>query len=142
MAKKKEFKSNVTGEEWHKYNSGRWRKVIHQYGVILEDEIHKAKNNTTVTLKSGTKVLIDDIRGRIKPQYRVIDASGKIWFVSALNVEVLFDKETDSDVSGHGYRGGVRHDGSQASPYRYQLEKTTAEELQELKRIKKEKKDG
>ena len=69
MAKKKEFKSNVTGEEWFKHSSKRWNKTINQIGIVLEDEIHQGKNGTTATLKKGSEVIIDDIRGRIKPQY-------------------------------------------------------------------------
>lgn len=139
---KKEFKSNVTGEEWHKHNSKKWNRIIHQVGVILEDEVHDGKNGTKTTLEAGTKVIIDDIRGRIKPQYRVIDNNGKIWFVPALNVEVLYDKEKETDTSTHGYRGGVRHDGSQASSHRYEVEKTTDDELRELKKSMEERKNG
>ena len=129
--KKKEFVSNVTGEEWFKHNSKNWQGVINQVGIILEDEEHKDKNDTTIVLKKGSKVIIDDIRGRIKPQYRVKDINGKIWFVSALNVEInQTDRETDT--SKHAYRGGVRHDGSKASPYRYTVEKTTEDELKQL----------
>ena len=95
--KKKEFVSNVTGEQWHKHNSKRWSKVINQIGVILEDEIHQGKNDTTVTLKKGSQVIIDDIRGRIKPQYRVTDINGKIWFVSALNVNIINEKRRKTD---------------------------------------------
>tara|TARA_R100000008_G_scaffold81592_1_gene64995 strand:- start:323 stop:739 length:417 start_codon:yes stop_codon:yes gene_type:complete len=131
--KKKEFVSNVTGEQWHKHNSKKWSKVINQVGVILEDEVHQGKNDTTVTLKKGSQVIIDDIRGRIKPQYRVTDINGKIWFVSALNVEVLED-DRETNVSGHQYRGGVRHDGSIAAPRRYELAKTTEEEMEEIRR--------
>ena len=131
--KKKEFVSNVTGEQWHKHNSKKWSKVINQIGVILEDEVHQGKNDTTVTLKKGSQVIIDDIRGRIKPQYRVTDINGKIWFVSALNVEILLDDDREADVSEHQYRGGVRHDGSIAAPRRYDLSKTTSEEIEELR---------
>jgi|TARA_Y100000310_G_scaffold114000_1_gene112438 chloramphenicol 3-O-phosphotransferase len=139
MAKKKEFKSNVTGEEWHKHSSKRWNKTINQIGVIMEDEVHQGKNGTTVTLTKGSEVIIDDIRGRIKPQYRVKDINGKIWFVSALNVEVIRNESREADVSGHGYRGGVRHDGTRAAPYRYEVSKTTKQELDELKATKKKK---
>lgn len=134
MSKKKEFVSNVTGEEWFKHNSIKWNKVIHQTGVVLEDETHQGKHNTTVTLKKGSKVIIDDIRGRIKPQYRVKDTNGKIWFVSALNVEILLDKEKEAHTAEHHYRGGVRHDGSTASSRRYELDKTTEEEIKENRR--------
>ena len=40
------------------------------------------------------------------------------------------DRETDT--SKHTYRGGVRHDGSKATPYRYTVEKTTEDELKQL----------
>ena len=130
---KKEFVSNVTGEEWFKHNSKKWNRVVGQVGTILEDEIHKGKNDILITLKKGSTVYIDDIRGRIKPQYRVRDTNGKIWFVSALNVKILEDKSQESDVSNHMYRGGVRHDGSKASPYRYKLNKTTEEEIAEAR---------
>ena len=131
--KKKEFVSNVTGEQWHKHNSKRWSKVINQIGVILEDEIHQGKNDTTVTLKKGSQVIIDDIRGRIKPQYRVTDINGKIWFVSALNVNII-NEEREVDIEEHQYRGGVRHDGSIAAPRRYDLTKTTEDEMNEKRR--------
>ena len=133
MAKKKEFKSNVTGEEWFKHSSKTWRRTINQVGIVLEDEVHQGKKGTTVTLKKGTEVYIDDIRGRIKPQYRVKDGNGKIWFVSALNIEVLKGDKTEDTNLVHGYRGGVRHDGSKAAPYRYTVEKTTEDELNDLK---------
>ena len=131
--KKKEFVSNVTGEQWHKHNSKRWNKVINQIGVILEDEIHQGKNDTTVTLKKGSQVIVDDIRGRIKPQYRVTDINGKIWFVSALNVNIV-NEEREVDIEEHQYRGGVRHDGSLAAPRRYTLTKTTEDEMNEIRR--------
>jgi|TARA_R110000744_G_scaffold188573_4_gene307904 hypothetical protein len=128
--KKKDFVSNVTGEEWFKHNSIVWSKVINQIGVVKEDEVHQGKKEKAVTLKKGSRVIIDDIRGRIKPQYRVIDENGKIWFVSALNLDILEDKMRQADVSKHKYKGGVRHDGSEATPYRYTVSKTTKEELE------------
>jgi len=131
--KKKEFVSNVTGEEWFKHNSQKWDRVIKQIGLTIEDEVHQGKKGTTVTLKKGSKVIIDDIRGRIKPQYRVRDINGKIWFVSALNVQILEDEGGKPDITKHKYRGGVRHDGSKASPYRYEVEKTTEEELEDIR---------
>ena len=136
--KKKEFVSNVTGEEWHKHNSKKWNRVISQFGTILEDEEHQGKNGAVLTLEKGSTVFIDDIRGRIKPQYRVRDGDGKIWFVSSLNVEISQNDLQESDVSKHQYRGGVRHDGTKASPYRYKLGKTTEEEIREAR----EKKNG
>ena len=136
--KKKDFVSNVTGEEWHRHHSIKWNKVIDQIGVVIEDETHKGKNNTTATLKKGSKVIIDDIRGRIKPQYRVRDTSGKVWFISALNIHIEQDESITADVSEHQYRGGVRHDGSEAAPGRYEISKTTEDELNELKERKKQ----
>ena len=139
MAKKKEFVSNVTGEEWHKHNSQRWGSVIHQIGTILEDEIHDGKNGEKLILKKGSRIIIDDIRGRIKPQYRVIDANGKIWFVSALNVDIELNKDSKPSVTEHSYRGGVRHDGNELHS-RYEIDKTTEEEYAEaIAKIKKEK---
>ena len=95
--KKKEFVSNVTGEAWQKEFTKRWDKIIDQVGTIIEDEIHKGKNNTTVTLKKGSKVIIDDIRGRILPQYRVRDINGQIWFVAAGNVEFSLDNNENKN---------------------------------------------
>tara|TARA_Y100000310_G_C20463782_1_gene706623 strand:- start:303 stop:734 length:432 start_codon:yes stop_codon:yes gene_type:complete len=139
--KKQEFVSNVTGEEWHKHNSQSWKRCINQVGIIKEDETHKGKNGTTLVLKKGSEVLIDDIRGRIKPQYRVKDKTGKIWFVSALNVDVVKTENTYEEQ--FQYRGGVRHDGTNASPYRYVVEKTTEDELNEIKtRAKEENNNG
>lgn len=137
---KKEFVSNVTGEEWFKHNSIKWNKTISQVGIVLEDETHAGKNNTTVILKKGSRVMIDDIRGRIKPQYRVIDTEGKVWFVSALNIEILEDKNLKADISQHKYNGGVRHDGTESSPYRYEISETTEDELRKIK--EKEKSNG
>jgi hypothetical protein len=131
--KKKEFVSNVTGEEWFKHNSKKWKGVINQVGIVLEDEEHIGKNDTKIILKKGSRVIIDDIRGRIKPQYRVKDINGKVWFVSALNIEVQKEEKREADTSQHTYRGGVRHDGTDASPYRYEVEKPTEDELNELK---------
>tara|TARA_Y100000310_G_C20673285_1_gene811464 strand:+ start:2084 stop:2515 length:432 start_codon:yes stop_codon:yes gene_type:complete len=132
--------SNVTGEEWFKHFSTKWDKVIDEVGIVIEDEVHQGKNGTTVTLKKGSEVIIDDIRGRIKPQYRVRDSNGKIWFISALNVEIM-NSETEMllgeiDITEPQYRGGVRYDGSDAAPRRYTLNKTTQDELDELKKIK------
>ena len=132
MAKKQEFVSNVTGEEWYKHSSKRWGNVIHQIGIVKEDEIHDGKNGEKLTLKKGSRVIIDDIRGRIKPQYRVKDTNGKIWFVSALNVDIETDKGKSPDTTDFSYRGGVRHDGKELHP-RYQVDKTTEEEYAENK---------
>ena len=131
MSKKKDFVSNVTGEEWYKHNSVRWDKVINQVGVILEDEVHVGKFNIPVTLKKGSRVLIDDIRGRIKPQYRVKDIKGKIWFVSALNVEVLYNQKREFNPTDHHYRGGVREEETNLPGLRYSLDNTTDDEIKE-----------
>ena len=137
---KREFESNVTGEKWFKHTSKPWKKVINQFGVILEDEIHDDKKGKKL-LKKGTRVLIDDIRGRIKPQYMVTDPQGKIWFVSALNIEIEQDSERDAELNKYQYRGGVRqdyrHDGEKLNA-RYSVEKTTEEEYQETREILKE----
>mgnify|MGYP003139209959 CR=1 FL=1 len=124
--------------------------------VVLSDEkIHNKKGNkrefeSNVTgddkkgkklLKKGPRVLIDDIRGRIKPQYMVTDPQGKIWFVSALNIEIEQDSERDAELNKYQYRGGVRqdyrHDGEKLNA-RYSVEKTTEEEYQERREILRE----
>jgi len=133
----KKIVSNVTGEEWFKHFSTKWNKVIDQVGVVLEDEVHDGKNDTKVTLKKGSEVIIDDIRGRIKPQYRVRDSNGKVWFISAINIEVLEDSAEEVNTTEHQYRGGVRHDGSKAAPGRYTVDKTTEDELNEIKKEEK-----
>lgn len=137
---KKEFISNVTGEVWHKQLIKRWHKIINQVGTIIEDEVHEGKNGTSMVLKKGSKVIIDDIRGRILPQYRVRDANGKVWFVTATNVEFSFDEDKKEPNSNSEpiYRGGVRVDGEEGDvlPERYEKPVTTEEE------IKKEKKDN
>ncbi len=144
---KKEFVSNVTGEEWKKEYLKIWKKVINKVGVVVEDEVHHAKHNTSITLKAGTKVIVDDIRGRIKPQYRVRDENGKIWFVGAHNVdfspqdeEQQNNSEQNSEVSPI-YRGGVRIDGVEEDetmlPKRYQMpQKSTDDEIREVKEKK------
>ena len=141
------FVSSVTGIGWKKNSHKRWQKVINQIGTVKEDEIHQAKNHKTVTLTAGSKVIIDDIRGRIHPQYRVRDASGKIWFVSANNIEFSFDEEKEKEnrnntkiESNYIYRGGIRVDGTDeekdVSPKRYKLSETTEEEMLKLKEEK------
>jgi len=133
--KKKEFVSNVTGEAWQKNSAKNWKKVIDQIGVIIEDEVHKGKNNTTVILEAGSEVIIDDIRGRIKPQYRVEDKNGKIWFVTATNVQFLENNNNHRDgsenVTNFAYRGGVRVDGTEddLGIERYDRPLTTEEEI-------------
>jgi len=130
---KKEFVSNVTGEEWYKHNSKKWNRVVGQVGTILEDEIHKGKK-FPITLKKGSTVYIDDIRGRIKPQYRVRDDAGKIWFIPVTQLEI---KDSNVRISEEDlafkYRGGVRHDGSAMANQRHTVTKTTEDELKERK---------
>ena len=63
-------------------------------GVLIEDIHSKGKNGTTVMLPKGSRVLINDIRGRIKPQYRVTDASDKIWFIPIEKVEIEKSEES------------------------------------------------
>ena len=134
--------SNVTGIGWKKESHKLWSRVIDQIGVVVEDEIHQGKNHTTVTLKAGTKVIIDDIRGRINPQYRVRDPDGKIWFVTANNIVFDLDKSTNSleeqqIQDKYIYRGGVRVDGTDdvdtVLPKRYKIAKTTTQEIEEKK---------
>ena len=142
MSKKKQkFVSNVTGEKWEKEHAQRWSRIINQIGIIIEDEVHEGKNNTTKTLKKGSKVIVDDIRGRIKPQYRVRDINGQIWFVAAGNVEFSLDNNENKNESNQDnvpiYRGGVRVDGTEEEssviPKRYEMPVTTDEELKILK---------
>tara|TARA_Y100000310_G_C20523488_1_gene734858 strand:- start:258 stop:776 length:519 start_codon:yes stop_codon:yes gene_type:complete len=130
MAKKKKIFTSKTQKDltWFKSNSQKWNRSIGQVGVLLEDEIHQGKNGENIVLKKGSKVIIDDIRGRIIPQYRVKDSQGKTWFVSALNIEVEFDESQDPNTDDHLYRGGVRHDGSEPKG-RYTVDKTTEEEI-------------
>lgn len=146
MAKKQEFESNVTGEKWFKHNSKRWSTVINQVGTIMEDEIHDGKHGEKITLTAGSRVIIDDIRGRIKPQYRVIDADGKVWFVSALNVEFDNDELREATTDHYQYRGGVRvdkgsrHDGTPLDP-RYTVDVTTEEEYAAARAAAREEKN-
>ena len=143
------FVSNVTGIGWSKNSHKKWSKVINQIGTVKEDEIHQGKNHTTVTLHGGSKVIVDDIRGRINPQYRVRDIKGKIWFVSADNIEFDFAPEIEAKNKNKSniedtyiYRGGVRVDGTDEEhdvvPKRYEVSMTTEQELAQLK----EKKNG
>jgi hypothetical protein len=142
------FVSNVTGIGWSKNSAKRWSKVINQVGVVINDEIHQGKNHTSVTLPSGSRVIVDDIRGRINPQYRVRDTNGKIWFVSADNLDFEFDEtiiaenRANTDMAGtYMYRGGVRVDGTDeendVAPKRYAMPSTTEEEIRLLKEKKK-----
>jgi len=143
------FVSNVTGMGWKKNSHKRWNKVINQIAEVVEDEIHQAKNHTTVTLKAGRKVMVDDIRGRINPQYRVRDKKGKIWFVSADNLKFDFDEDLVTETKNNSevikdkytYRGGARVDMTDeindVIPNRYAIPITTEEEIRLLKEKKK-----
>ena len=111
---------------------------------MVKDEVHQGKNHTTVTLKAGSEVIIDDIRGRINPQYRVRDIKGKIWFVSADNIDFSFDsasEKSDNNIkANYIYRGGVRVDNTDevedVLPKRYEMPLTTEEEIELLKEKK------
>jgi len=109
---KKEFVSKVTGEIWRKEFHGRWDKVIHHIAVLLEDYSSVGKNGEITTLLEGSEVFIDDIRGRIHPQFRVKDESGRIWFIPVTKLKVLDTdtKTTSVETDTHEYRGGVRTD--------------------------------
>ena len=91
--KKKEFVSNVTGEVWHKEGIKNYKRWYEKVGVVNEDIRSKGKNGEEVILRKGSRVLINDIRGRIKPQYRVTDASDKIWFIPVEKLEIEQTKE-------------------------------------------------
>jgi len=105
---KKEYVSKVTGEVWHKENIKNYKRWFEKVAVILEDCHSKQKNGENAVLikgskvlitdirgrikPQGSKVLITDIRGRIKPQYRVTDASDRVWFVPVEKVEIIGEK--------------------------------------------------
>jgi len=109
MAKKQEFVSEVTGEVWHKINWKKWDKIIDHLGVMVESHTSPGKNGTTVVLNEGDEVFIDDIRGRINPQYRATDPTGKIWFIPISKLKVIEGSGPGADTEyGRGYRGGVR----------------------------------
>ena len=144
------FVSNVTKIGWSKNSHKKWNRVINKIATVVKDEIHQGKNHTTVTLKAGSEVMIDNIRGRINPQYRVTDTNGKIWFVSATNLK--FSEEDDvkkEDISdprdNYIYRGGVRVDGTDEEndvvPKRYEMPATTEDEIKILKQKAKEEKE-
>jgi len=109
---KKEFVSKVTGETWHKEFHGRWDKVIHHVAVLLEECTSVGKNGDITVLQKGSEVFVDDIRGRIHPQFRVKDENGRIWFIPVSKLKVLNSdtNTTPIDAETHGYRGGVRTD--------------------------------
>ena len=114
---KKEFVSDVTGEVWHRESSARWSSVIHHTGVVSEDFSSATKNGERITLAEGSEVFIDDIRGRIKPQYRVKDENGKIWFVPVGIIKVNESDAAAEEISDdtHSYQGGVRTDAQQSN---------------------------
>ena len=141
--KKKEFTSNVTGDIWQKFSHKRWDKCINQIGIIIEDEVHMGSKNTQVVLEAGSKVIIDDIRGRILPQYRVRDTNGKIWFISATNVEFLYEEDRVIPEGSYNYRGGIRATEEEAPtiPERYERPSETTEDvMKEVRRQKREEK--
>ena len=78
------FTSNVTGAEWAKYNFAKWTKVIDQRGIVLEGQKTPIKS-----LKKGEKVKIIDMRGRIEPQYKIIDSLGDYWYLPVTKIELI-----------------------------------------------------
>lgn len=96
---KKEYVSKVTGEVWHKENIKNYKRWFEKVAIILEDCHSKQKNGENAVLIKGSKVLITDIRGRIKPQYRVTDASDRVWFVPIEKVEIIEEK-TGEKING------------------------------------------
>ena len=110
---KKEFVSKVTGESWQKEFHGRWNKVIHHVAVLLEDYSSVGKKGDVTTLPAGSEVFVDDIRGRINPQFRVKDESGRIWFIPVTKLKIVSNDEEETlpiNEETHEYRGGVRTD--------------------------------
>ena len=110
---KKEFvsKNNLkTHKVWRKELHGRWNKVIHRVAILKEEVSSKGKNGDVTALPVGSEVFIDDIRGRINPQFRAKDENGKVWFIPVNKLEVV--KQDDPiepiDENTHEYRGGVR----------------------------------
>ena len=117
----KEFVSDVTGEVWRKDSITRWYNVINKQAIVNEDQEAKAKGGGSKTLPKGSIVFIDDIRGRINPQYRCRDASGNIWFIRTRFIDMVeedkklsrdeVDKaavEIQENTEQFEYRGGVR----------------------------------
>tara|TARA_Y100000034_G_C6785851_1_gene351525 strand:- start:487 stop:897 length:411 start_codon:yes stop_codon:yes gene_type:complete len=110
---KKEFvsKNNLkTHKVWKKELHGRWSKVIHHNAVLKEEFWSKGKNGEITVLTEGSQVTIDDIRGRINPQFRCKDAQDRIWFIPVGKLDVLGPDERfgEIDEKTHRYRGGVR----------------------------------
>lgn len=117
----KEFVSDVTGEVWVKDSITRWYNVINKQAVVNETQEAKAKGGGSKTLEKGSIVFIDDIRGRINPQYRCRDASGNIWFIRTRFIDMMEEaerlgreevdtatKELHAENEQFTYRGGVR----------------------------------
>ena len=117
----KEFVSDVTGEVWEKDRITRWYNAINKQAIVNETQEAKAKNGGSKTLEKGSVVFIDDIRGRINPQYRCRDGSGNIWFIRTRFIDLMEEdqrlsrEEVDlaaekiqSNTEQFEYRGGVR----------------------------------
>ena len=110
----KEFVSDVTGEVWRKDSIQKWSNVINHQARVKEEQESKQKDGSVVTLPKDSIVFIDDIRGRINPQYRCKDSSGKVWFIRTRFIEILAnpgeEKISADDITKktHLYRGGVR----------------------------------
>ena len=113
MPKDNKIISNVTGEVWEKHRLARWQSVINHTAVVVEEMISAGKNGETHILPVGSKVLIDDIRGRIKPQYRCTDETGKIWFIPIQQLEISEQTDQFDEERAFEYRGGVRIDAQQ-----------------------------
>ena len=93
------------------------KKVVNQARGIL----NRKKGGGTKTLPKGSIVFIDDIRGRINPQYRCKDSSGSVWFIRTRFIDMMEEEqrlaredvdkkseEIQSDKEQFNYRGGVR----------------------------------
>jgi hypothetical protein len=113
MSENNKIVSNVTGEVWEKHRLARWQSVINHTAVVVEEMTSAGKNDQVHTLPVGSKVLIDDIRGRIKPQYRCTDETGKIWFIPIQQLEILNPAKDYNQEEAFSYRGGVRTDAQQ-----------------------------
>ncbi len=139
----KEFVSDVTGEVWKKDSVTRWYNVINKEAIINEDVESKAKGGGTKILPKGSIVFIDDVRGRINPQYRCKDASGNIWFVRTRFIDMKDEaerltreesdkkaEEVQSNKEQFNYRGGLRvgEQGGDAADGDFTHRKYTGEE--------------
>jgi hypothetical protein len=144
--KKKVFQSNVAKEhwadthddkasalEWNKESHLRWDKVIGRIGVLIKDEVHISKTGDD-TLKAGTKVVVNDLRGRVLPQYRVKDPNGRVWFVSTTNVEFIDDFEIEPDFVEN--KLDKSWSASDKKIWRYDMPITTKEEIQKQRELK------